>query len=107
MIATATRLQVSGLRGWFHFLMRIGAVNRQLRNPPGLLHREVRGLRTLTVWTDRESMTAFRNGGAHKMAMLTIPKIGRATSVSWEVDRPPTWDEALAKYQAKFPRSAL
>jgi hypothetical protein len=102
MIATTTRLEVRGLRGWVRFFRHIVRVRKQLDRPPGLVHMELRGLRTLTVWNDRRSMQKFRNSGAHRNAMIAWPGIGRATSVTWEVDGVPSWEDALARYAETY-----
>lgn len=53
---------------------------------------------TLTVWDNKEHMTAFRNTGTHLGAMKISREIAdKLDYVHWEDDEIPNWDEARHK----------
>lgn len=99
MIASSTQIRPTSFKGRILLLFHIVRVRRQLASARGLLKMDFHpGWRTLTVWETAEDMKAFRNNGAHLDAMRATAKIGSARTVTWEVDRPPTWPEVLAKF---------
>jgi len=101
MIASTTQIKPATLKGCFLLLYHIFRVRQQLKSAPGLIKMDFnREWRTLTVWKTAEDMKAFRNRGAHLNAMKYTAKIGKAYTTTWEVDRFPTWPEAIEKLNA-------
>ncbi len=56
---------------------------------------------TLSVWDSKEAMLAFKNSGAHKMAMKAFPRIATGKTFGYESDTVPDWDEAMALLEEK------
>ena len=95
MLATATQINIEGVRGLFHFVVHLYRVKKQLDVIPGLVsHSFHPRFRTLSVWQNAEVMNAFRNSGAHLAAMKATRKMGRAKVVTWETAEIPSWREA-------------
>lgn len=71
----------------------------QARKAPGNIFADVRRVagvqHTLTVWESRAAMRAFVSSGAHLKAAGAFRQIGRGRMCGYEVDRQPSWDEAL------------
>lgn len=98
MIASTTQITPRSWAGTLLLLVHIARVRKQLKTAKGLLKLDFgSGWKTLTVWESLADLKAFRNSGAHAKAMRDTGKIGRATTVTWEVDRPPTWSEVAEK----------
>ena len=57
----------------------------------------LRDFRTMTVWSSKAKMLAFRNSGIHRRAMIESPKLGTNQSYTWETETIPTWSEAIAE----------
>lgn len=107
MIVTATELEFRSPWAYALFLVRVGAVKRQLSAAPGLLRFALGWNRTITAWEDAERMRAFRNSGAHLEVMRETARIGRAKSATWETDAFPTWRDARRRLDAvAFPGRA-
>lgn len=112
---SVTRLR---LRGWLFlpaFLFTNGPVARQVRKAPGFLGGTIlmdsrRTFWTVSLWKDRASMTAFRNGGRHGKAM---PKLAawadHARVANWEQEEEsiPDWETLYARLSEKGRPSRL
>jgi heme-degrading monooxygenase HmoA len=97
MIVTATQIKVESIIGFLRFIRRVRHVREQLGTADGLVFVKFNGLCTLTGWKSRDAMKAFRNSGRHLDAMRNISSIGKAKSISWEVQSEPDWHEAKEK----------
>ena len=98
MLASTTQIQITRPFGTLRLLVHIARVRRQLARCPGLISVAFHpGWRTLTVWENAEALKAFRDSGAHLEAMRATRKIGIARTITWPVDRVPSWPEAIAK----------
>lgn len=98
MIASTTKYSLKDVFSFLMFAVLSFRSISQANNSNGLITIKIRlgDLRTLTVWKSMESMKAFRNSGVHRQAMLKSPKLGSNQSYSWQCDRIPTWNEAIA-----------
>lgn len=89
------------------FMGFVQQVIAQVKQAPGILHYNVREVNptvhlTLTVWTDRESMLAFRDSGSHLQAMQQVQNIAdEVFSTHWFGVDIPDWDEVLEKLIAE------
>lgn len=98
-VAVATQFE---LRRWtlyprmFKLTYQIMA---QAKRSKGLIYMSISpiSLRTLTVWASMDAMVAFRNSGAHDMAMGVTWQLGRNNSVTWHTDYVPSQREAHRK----------
>lgn len=107
VVVTGTRLQARRWR-FVPFMRASMASAKQAEQAPGflggtLLKDKRRAYWTITLWRDRESMSAFRNSGAHEEAMASIQELAEGfVSCTWEQDhhRMPTWPELHDRLQA-------
>lgn len=54
--------------------------------------------RTLTLWENAESMKEYVRSGSHLQAMKAFPTLAnKSFTAVFEVQVPPTWDDALAQ----------
>ena len=99
MIASTTKYTLKEIPAFFMFSILSLRSIYQAKNSDGLIIIKIRlrDLRTLTVWQDRNSMTAFRNSGVHLKAMQDSDKLGFNQSHTWYTDRIPNWQKAIAK----------
>jgi hypothetical protein len=102
---SVTRLR---LRGWFFlpaFLFTNGPIIRQVRAAPGfsggmLLMDAGRTFWTVSLWKDKSSMLAFRNGGNHGKAMPKLAGwVEHARVANWEQEGEsvPDWETLHAR----------
>ena len=103
MIASTTKYTLKSIPAFFVFAILSLRSIFQANRSDGLIAIKIRfwDLRTLTLWSSREDMQAFRNSGVHRQAMLDSPKLGSNQSYSWETETVPTWTEALCKIAEK------
>ena len=99
MIASTTKYTIRNLPAFlmFSFLSLKSIAQANTSNGLVAIKIRVRDFRTLTIWKSKEDMIAFRNSGFHQQAMINSNKLGSNQSHSWETDRIPTWQEAIAK----------
>ena len=101
MIASATQVKVKGVRGYINLFLFVRRIRGQTRETPGLISSHYKGLRTLTLWENMESMQNFRNSGSHLDAMKNSNTIGKTKSLSWEVTELPQWKDVISKLSAQ------
>lgn len=64
--------------------------------------RGARNFCTLTCWNTRAEMMAFRNSGAHLLAMKLSRKMGEGYTTGWETDRMPSAEEGETRLKNKL-----
>lgn len=104
MYVSTTKYTLKELPTFFMFaLLSLRSIS-QAKKSPGLVAIKIRlrDFRTLTVWKSPEDMRAFRNSGVHLKAMTDSPQLGSNQSCSWSTESIPTWEEAIAKLNAKL-----
>ena len=101
MVVSATEIKLKGIQGYIRFFLNVRKIVKQLRQADGLIFVKTKGLRTLTGWSDYDSMKKFRNNGPHLDAMRNIKRIGVGGSVTWESETEPNWQEAIAKLNSE------
>ena len=97
MIVTATRIRIQGITGLIRFFRLVIKVRQQVDQAEGLVFVKTRGFTTLTGWESLQAMQAFRDTGAHLVAMQNVSRIGSARVVTWESELVPSWDEARSR----------
>lgn len=99
MLASTTKYTLKSIPAFIMFAILSLKSIVQANTANGLITIKIRirDLRTLTVWQTAEDMQAFRNSGFHAKAMVDSKKLGFNRSHSWETDRIPSWQEAIAK----------
>ena len=102
MVVAATEIKIKGIRGYIRFFLSVRKIVKQLQQANGLLFVKTKGLKTLTGWSDYDSMKIFRNSGPHLAAMKNIKKIGEGKSVTWETESEPDWQEAISRLRGDY-----
>ena len=99
MLASTTKYSLKSIPAFMMFSILSLKSIAQANTANGLvtIKIRIRDLRTLTVWQTAEDMQTFRNSGFHAKAMVDSKKLGFNQSHSWETDRIPSWQEAIAK----------
>ena len=54
---------------------------------------------TLTAWKTKKDMRKFMLSQVHQKAMKIFPKIATGSTIGYETDKMPTWDEALLMWR--------
>ncbi len=102
MYVSVTGLKTNGIVGWFRFWVLAVPALQAAKRAPGLqfVSTKVRHgtHHTLTVWTSKEDMMAYRRGKAHRRAMKVFSQIATGRVLGFESDDRPSWEEALARY---------
>ena len=101
MVISATEIKIKGIQGYIRFFLSVRKIVKQLQQADGLIFVKTKGLKTLTGWSDYDSMKNFRNNGPHLDAMKNIKKMGEGTSVTWEAESEPDWQEAITKLRCR------
>lgn len=99
MFASTTKYTLANVGAFLMFSLLSLKSIAQANSAGGLvtIKIRIRDLRTLTVWQSKKDMLAFRNSGFHQQAMIASSNLGSNQSYSWQTDRIPTWQEAIAK----------
>jgi len=94
-----TGLKVKNIIASFIFWRHAIPSKAQAEKSTGLVLLDVKRVGsyhfTLTVWENREAMIAYRNSGAHLVAMTAFRKIATGKIHGYETKSIPTWEEAL------------
>ena len=106
MYYSVTWLKLSSIWKLPQFFRLVAAIDEQLKDTPGVIEVKKKPLSpwvwcTLTHWDNKESMTAFRNSGAHLNAMKETSALTQATrSHGGETKAVVDWGEALSQLEA-------
>ena len=80
-------------------------VFKQARSSAGILFCEVKSVdgfhHTLTAWKTKKDTRKFVLSPVHQKAMKIFPKIATGSTIGYETDKMPTWDEALLMLRKK------
>jgi len=72
---------------------------KQAKSFAGVLFCEVKSVdgfhHTLTVWETKKDMRTFMLSPIHRRAMKMFPKIATGSTIGYETDKVPRWEEAL------------
>ena len=103
MIISVTGLRTKGLMATFRFWLLAVPAYRQAKAAKGnfAVHiKTIDGVRhTLTAWKDRKHMKHYVLSGAHRKAMGQFAKIATGSTVTFEADSPPDWQEARKRWE--------
>ena len=103
MIVTVTGLRTNNIIATAKFWWLAIPAFRQAQKAKGNLFCETRKINgvyhTLTAWKDRKHMKHYVLSGAHRKAMGQFHKIATGTTISFEADLMPSWQEAVAKWE--------
>ena len=102
MFASTTKYTLKNIPAFLMFSLLSLKSIAQANTAKGLvtIKIRIRDFRTITVWETKADMISFRNSGFHQQAMIASTKLGSNQSYSWETERIPTWQEAIAELAA-------
>jgi quinol monooxygenase YgiN len=104
-VVMASCLPLARITSTLRFLRAVSAIRKQLRTADGLIGYTLRARPlarrywTLSVWTDREALSAFMRTSPHVGIMSSLkPYMEPTQFVQWEItaaDGRPSWTSAL------------
>ena len=78
-------------------------VFKRAKSSVGILFCEVKSVdgfhHTLTAWETKKDMQKFVLSPIHRKATKIFPKIAKGSTIGFETDKMPTWDEALLMWR--------
>ena len=103
MYVYVTALKTRGCLSAIRFRLLAVPVFKQARSSAGILFCEVKTVdgfhHTLTAWKTKKDMRKFVLSQVHQKAMKIFPKIATGSTIGYETDKVPTWDEALLMWR--------
>ena len=103
MFVCITALTTRGFLSAIRFQLLAVLVFKQARSSAGILFCEVKSVDgfhyTLTAWKTKKDMRKFVLSPVHQKAMKIFPKIATGSTIGYETDKMPTWDEALLMWR--------
>ena len=103
MYASVTALKARGFLLEIRFWLLAVPVFKQARSSAGILFCEVKSVdgfhHTLTAWKTKKDMQKFVLSPVHQKAMKIFPKIATGSTIGYDTDKMPTWDEALLMWR--------
>ena len=105
MLVAIGRLEVKPGTNLLRFLWHTLRALMQAKRAAGCLHATTRRgesnvFWSMSLWSTREAMLAYRNSGAHAKAMRAAREFTRQVRFThWEAAEIPTWEEAMRRAQ--------
>ena len=100
MYVSVTGLKANGFWSAIRFWLLAVPAFKQAKSSAGVLFCEVKSVdgfhHTLTVWKTKKDMRKFMLSPIHRKAMKMFPKIATGSTIGYETDKMPRWDEALS-----------
>ena len=104
MYVSVTGLQTKGIASWLRFWALAIPSFRAAKKAKGARFVDTKTRQgthhTLTVWDTEADMKAYRKSPVHLISMRAFAKIATGKVHGYEAEQIPTWDEALAEYDA-------
>ena len=100
MHVSVTGLKAKGFLAAIRFWLLAVPAFKQAKSSGGVLFCEVKSVggfhHTLTIWKTKKDMRKFVLSPIHRKAMKIFPKIAAGSTIGYEANKMPGWDEALA-----------
>jgi hypothetical protein len=100
MYVSVTALKANGFLAAIRFWLLAVPALKQAKSSAGVLFCEVKSVdgfhHTLTIWNTKKDMRKFVLSPIHRKAMKIFPKIATGSTIGYEADKMPSWDEALS-----------
>ena len=100
MYVSVTVQKARGFLSAIRFCLLAVSLFKQARSSAGILFCEVKSVdgfhHTLTIWKTKKDMRKFVVSPIHRKAMKIFPKIATGSTIGYEADKMPGWDEALS-----------
>ena len=102
MYVSVTGLKPKGFMAMIRFWMLAIPSFTTAKKSPGNLFCETRARygyqHTLTAWDSRKSMKRFVASQTHRKAMKVFPQIATGSTITFEAEEMPSWEEALRRW---------
>ena len=99
MYISVTALKARGFLSAIRFWLLAVPVFKRAKSSVGILFCEVKSVdgfhHTLAAWKTKTDMRKFVLSQVHQKEMKIFPKIATGSTIGYETDKMPTWDEAL------------
>ena len=103
MYVSVTALKAKGFLSAIRLWLLAVPVFKQAKSSAGVLFfgaKSVDGFHhTLTAWKTKKDMRKFVLSPTHREAMKIFSKIATGSTINYQTDRVPSWDEALLKWR--------
>ena len=103
MLVSVTALKTRGFLSAIRCQLLAVLVFKQARSSAGILFCEVKSVdgfhHTLTAWKTKKDMRKFGLSPIRRKAMRIFSKIATGSTIGYETDKMPTWDEALLMWR--------
>ena len=103
MYVSVTVLRSNGFWSTILFWLLAVPAFKQAKSSAGILFCDVKSVdgfhHTLTVWKTKKGMRKFMLSPIHRKAMKMFPKIATGSTIGYETDKMPRWDEALLMWR--------
>ena len=103
MYVFVTALKTRGFWSAIRFWLLVVPVFKQARSSAGILFCEVKSVggfhHTLTARKTKKDMQKFVLLPIHRKAMKIFPKFATGSTIGYETDKMPAWDEALLMWR--------
>ena len=103
MYVSVTGLKAKGFLAVIRFWLLAVPALRQSKSSADVLFCEVKSVdgfhHTLTIWKTKKDMRKFVLSPIHMRAMKMFPKIATGSTIGYEADKIPRWDEALLMWR--------
>ena len=100
MYVSVTALKANGFLSAIRLWLLAVPAFKQAKSSGGVLFCEVKSVggfhHTLTIWKTKKDMRKFVLSPIHRKAMKIFPKIATGSTIGYEANKMPGWDEALA-----------
>ncbi|OQW54908.1 MAG: hypothetical protein A4S14_14755 [Proteobacteria bacterium SG_bin9] len=97
MYVSITGLRLKSVRQMPRFWWYAIRAMRQAKRAPGNILAETRTIdgvhHTLSVWENEAAMRRYLVSGAHREAMRVFPEIASGSTLGYEADTPPDWNQ--------------
>ena len=99
MYVSVTALKANGFWSAIRFWLLAVPAFKHAKSSAGVLFCEVESVdgfhHSLTVWETKKDMRTFVLSPIHRKAMKMFPKIATGSTIGYETDKVPRWEEAL------------
>jgi len=105
MYVSVTALKTKGFFSAIRFWLLAIPTFRQAKSSKGVLFCEVKTVdgfhHTLTAWETKKDMKQFVSSPVHLKAMKVFPQIATGSTIGFEADEIPSWNQALEVWRTQ------
>ena len=105
MYVSVTALKTNGFLSAIRFWLLAIPTFRKAKSSKGVLFCEVKTVNgfhhTFTAWETKKDMKQFVSSPLHLKAMKVFPKIATGSTIGFEADEIPSWNEVLEVWRTQ------